>query len=151
MGYEVLMVGLFCTQTSTIASAVATSWCWNFVQICSIFWMLMVNVVRLDSIDIFSWMERSAILSMSRPINWSFSSAVSRSIFICGQMVSNLSKLGIAYCTHWCTCHSSFCSLAVSSTIWSSIVLLNASSVLFLFSSALIYCRFCQLCWNTFP
>ena len=37
----------------------------------------MVSVVKLDKIDIFSKMETSAILSMSGPINWSFSFAIS--------------------------------------------------------------------------
>ena len=49
-----LIVGIFCTQTLTISSAVTASWCWNSIQLCSTFWMSMVNVVRLDSVDIFS-------------------------------------------------------------------------------------------------
>ena len=142
-----LMVGLFCMQTSTIASAVTASWCWKFVQFWNIFYMLMVSIVRLDNIDIFSWMERSALLSMLGPINWSFSSTISNSHFICGQMMSNFSRFGIASCTHWCACRLCFYNLAVSSTIWFSIVLLSSSSMLFLFSSTWISCQVCQTFW----
>ena len=142
-----LIVDLFCTQTSTIAGAVTTRWCWKSIQLCNILWMSMVSVVRLDKIDIFSEMEISAILSMLGPINWSFSSAVSKSHLICGQMMSNFSRFGIACCTHWCACHSCFCNLVVSSTIWFSIVLLSSTSVLFLFLSDWIFCQVCQTCW----
>ena len=142
-----LMVGLFCKQTLAIAKAVTARWCWKSVQLCNIFWMSMVSVVRLDKIDIFSEMETSAILSMSRPINWSFSSAVSTSHFICGKMMSTFSKLGIAWCTHWHASLSSFCSLAISRTICSSIVVWSASSVVFLLSSAWIPCRVYRVCW----
>ena len=102
------MVSLFCTQTSTIASTITASWCWKSVQLCNIFCMSMVSVVRLDNIDIFSWMEIWAILSMSGPENWSFSSAVSSSRFICGQMMSTFSMFGMACCTHWCASRLSF-------------------------------------------
>ena len=146
-----LMVGIFCTQTSTIALAVTASWCWKSVQLCKIFCMSMVSVVRLDKIDIFSGMETSAIFSMLGPISWSFASAVSSSLFICGQMVSNFSKLGSACYTHWCACLSSLCSLDVSTRIWSCIVFLSASLVLFLFSNAWNYSRVCRVCWNTCP
>ena len=142
-----LMVGLFYTQTLTIIGAVTARWCWKSIQLYNIFWISMVSVVRLDKIDIFSEMEILAILSMSGPINWSFSSTVSTSHFICGQMMSTFSKLGIAWCTHWCASLSSFYSLAISSTICSSIVVLSASSVVFLFSSAWISCRVCRVYW----
>ena len=142
-----LMVGLFCTKILMIASAVTANWCWNSVQLCSTFWISMVNVVRLDKIDIFSEMEISSILPMSGPIKWSFSSVVSISHFICEQMMSNFSKLGIAWCTHWWASRSSFYSLVVSNTIWSSIVLLSAVSVVFLFSSAWISYWVCLVCW----
>ena len=150
-GLWILMVGLFCTWTSTIARAITARWCWKSIQLCNIFWMLMVSVVRLDKIDIFSEMETSAILSMSGPINWSFSSAVLTSRFICGQMMLTFSKLGIAWYTHWCASLSSFYSLDVSSTFCSSIVVMSASLVVFLFSSAWIPCWVCQFCWYTCP
>ena len=126
---------------------VTTRWCWKYVQLCKMFWMSMVSVVKPDKIDIFFEMETSAILSMSGPMNWSFSSTVLISRFICGQMMSTFSKLGRACCTHWCASLSSFYSLVVSSTICSSIVVLSASSVVFLVSSSWIPYRVCQVCW----
>ena len=102
------MVGHFCMHTSTFASAVTTSWCWNSVQLCSTFWMSIVNVVMLDRVDIFSWMERYAMLSMSGPMNWYFSSSASSSLLIFGKIVSSLSRLSSACCTHWCAYLFSF-------------------------------------------
>ena len=145
------MVGLFWMQISTMAEAVMARWCWKSIQHCKAFWISIVNVVKLDRTNIFSESGTSMIFSMLGPRIWFCSSAVSMSLFICGQMMSTFSRFGRACCTHWCASRSSFYSLLVSSTICSSIVCLSAASVVFLPSKAWMPCRVYFVCWYTYP
>ena len=56
--------------------------------------MSMVKVVMIDIINIFSCIGRPVILIMSIPNSLFFSSVVSSNLFIHGQILSIVSRLG---------------------------------------------------------
>ena len=141
----------FYTQISIMDSVVTTIWCWNYVPLRSALWISMLKGLMVDRVNIFSCIDRSIILSMSVPKNYAFSSAMSSNLFMCGQILSSVSRKGIVWLIHWCAYFSNFSSFVVPSTIWSCIVLFIASGSPCWFSSVLIFSRVSRSCWNTWP
>ena len=55
----------------------------------------MVKVVRLNKFNIFGCIEKSTLFLMLGPKNCVLSSAVSSSLFMCGRILSRISRLGL--------------------------------------------------------